>query len=246
MKQNSVKELDEYYSKKTLEESEKELKQFIEWYNKVYGYHPIIIGGWAVWAYTKHHKSRDIDVVLPTTKTVHELLLPYYKTRKFKSKGMFTKEYFKEVKTKEGIDTIYLDACSYANKNILKKEKIEIPWSLLEKNSKEWVFENKTARIPTPELLLIYKTKALSDRKFEHTQLTPTDKRSAWLKSKIKKDKIDIKALLEKTEINKDKLNELLKKTKFTKYFNETMKESDLIDLNFFKKKFKVLKTRGF
>lgn len=220
-----MKGLAEFYNKKILDESFKELKIFVNWCNKVYGYHPIIVGGWAVWAYAKHAKSRDIDVVFPTAKSVHELLSPYYAARGFKSTGILTKEYFREVKTKDGIQAIYLDGCSYSNKNFLKEERIEIPWDLVEKNSREWKFNGFMARIPQPEVLLIFKAKALRDRQFEQKDPTISEDRQAFLSSKIDKDKKDINALLEKAEINQEKLEKLLKKLKFEKYFNEIIEE---------------------
>lgn len=45
------------------EESHKELTEFVEWFNKHKGFHPIIIGGWAVYHYNPYFESKDIDVV---------------------------------------------------------------------------------------------------------------------------------------------------------------------------------------
>lgn len=45
------------------EESHKELKEFVEWFNHFQGLHPIIIGGWAVYYYNPYFGSKDIDVV---------------------------------------------------------------------------------------------------------------------------------------------------------------------------------------
>lgn len=212
------------YYPELLNASQKELANFVKWCNKVYGYTPIIIGGWAVWAYTKHSKSIDIDIILPTTQTVHSLLMQYYKANNFSSQGMLTKEYFKEVKTKQGTEKIYLDAASYSNKNILKeKNKIEIPWNLLEKHTVEYKFNGAKARIPATELLLLFKAKALRDRQF-YLKTAETPETRYFLESKIEKDKKDILALL-KTKIDKNKLEKLLKQTRFKKIFEETITE---------------------
>jgi len=217
------------YHQKVLEESQKELVRFIRWCNRLYGYYPVIIGGWAVWAYTKYSKSIDIDIIIPTLKAVHSLLLPYYKAGHFKSAGLLTKEYFKEVETARGKERIYLDAASYSNRNMLKEKRIEIPWNLLEKNSREFDFGNAKARIPTAELLMLYKVKALRDRRYElrtaQTSMvsgTPTSPAMDFVKSKIKKDENDIRELL-KTKIDKRKLDQLLKKTAFKELFDETL-----------------------
>ncbi len=220
------------YVPELLDESQKELVSFIKWCNKIYGYYPTIVGGWAVWAYAKHSKSIDIDLIMPTRQSTDSLLLPYYKARGFKEEGIFTKEYFKEIKTKEGKAKIVIDAASYSNINRLKEEKsIQIPWNLLEKNSKEYDFGGAKARIPVPELLLVFKVKALRDRTFEFKNAekmvsgTPViDPRMNFLESKIKKDKTDIKALL-KLELDKNKLEQLLKKTKFKQLFEEAIKK---------------------
>lgn len=113
---------------------------------------------------------------------------------------------------------------SYANKNVLKEKRIEIPWNLLEKNSREHNFNGATARIPEPELLLIYKAKALRDRTWELKTAEAIGTRKEFLESKIEKDKNDIRQLL-KTKIDKNKLNQLLKKLRFKKLFQETTKE---------------------
>lgn len=219
-----VEGLARFYYPELLNESQKELMRFIKWCNKVFGYYPIIVGGWAVWAYTRYSKSVDIDVILPTTQAVHSLLVPYYKVHNFQSAGFLAKEYFKEIKTNMGKERIYIDAASYSNKNRLKERGIEIPWSLLEKNSREHSFSGAKARIPDPELLLVYKVKALRDRGHELRTIEETGVRRDFLESKIEKDKNDIKQLL-KIKIDQNKLNQLLKRLRFKKIFEETIRE---------------------
>jgi len=220
-----VKDLADWYNKELTNASFKELINFIKWCNKIYGYHPVIVGGWAVWHYAKHAKSRDIDVIMPTNKSIHQLLLHYYKARNFKSYGFMVKQYFKEITVKNKKEKIYLDASSYERKNRLKEDpQIEMSWNLLEKNSIEWKTKNFTARVPTKEFLLVMKVKALRDRLFELKEEKIDEEIKSFLEAKVEKDENDIKQLM-KTKIRQEKLEKLLKKTKFKKYFDQTIKE---------------------
>ena len=214
----------EWYNPDITSASYKELNKFTHWCNKIFGYYPIIIGGWAVYYYTNQAQSRDIDLILPTNQDIHQLLLPYYAANQYKSAGLITKEYYKEVQTKNGTDKIYLDASSYQRKNQLKENSnIELAWNLLEKNAQEWKTTKFTARVPLPELLLLYKVKAFRDRTFD-LKTTQSLGRKTYLTAKIEKDTADIQGL-QKLKLNKDKLEQLLQQTKFKKYYNPTILE---------------------
>jgi len=71
--------LNEWYSKEITDASYKELISLTKWINKIYGYYPIIIGGWAVYSYMATLGSRDIDLVFPTSESIDKTLMPYYK-----------------------------------------------------------------------------------------------------------------------------------------------------------------------
>ncbi|MDI6917513.1 MAG: hypothetical protein QMC80_06925 [Thermoplasmatales archaeon] len=149
--------MNEFYTKEIIEESYKELINFVGWINKHYGYYPVIIGGWAVFSYVKSMGSRDIDIIFPTRESTDRVLLPYYRAAGYKSSGVFTKQFYKEIKTGKKIERIYLDAYSLADRNLLhENSEIEIPWSLGMKHSKEWKIKNVVARVPNIEVLLIY------------------------------------------------------------------------------------------
>ena len=71
------------------------LEEFLPFARKHLSYEPVILGGWAVYAYTKKQKSVDIDILLKSKKDI-ELLKPFFGERKFKyeedSKGNVTYE----------------------------------------------------------------------------------------------------------------------------------------------------------
>jgi len=211
--------LDNWYRKEITEESYKELINLTKWCNVLLGYHPVIIGGWAVFHYSPSLGSRDIDIVFPTQKTREDTLMKYYKENGYKEEGLFVKHYFKEVETKEGTEQIILDACTHANKNFLHENpKITIPWNLTEEHYEEWIIEEDViSRVPTKELLVLYKIKALCDRRYDLQKPSTAGIDQEYITSKIWKDEHDVQELF-KQKVNVDLLKELLESTKFYDY----------------------------
>jgi hypothetical protein len=211
--------LDDWYRKEITEESYKELINLTKWCNAILGYHPVVIGGWAVFHYSKSLGSRDIDIVFPTQKTREDTLMRYYRENGYKEEGLFVKHYYKEVKTKDGIERIVLDACTHSNENFLHENpKIIIPWKLTEKYYEEWNIEDGViSRIPQIELLIIYKIKALCDRRYDLQKPSTEGLDREYINSKIWKDEHDINELF-KQAINRELLKELLKSTNFYDY----------------------------
>lgn len=221
--------LNEWYSKEITDASYKELISLTKWINKIYGYYPIIIGGWAVYSYFSSLGSRDIDIVFPTSEIIDKTLTPYYKAMGYKETGLFSKRYYREIETKKGLEKIELDACSLSDRNLLHENKdIEIPWKLSMQHNKEWEIGNDViARVPNVELLLIYKTKALCDRRYDAGHLEMSMIEKSYINSKIWKDEYDVKKLSGCT-IDLDALKELLKITKFEQYFQREKKRLNL------------------
>ena len=225
MRSYGVSNLNEWYYKELTEASYNELITLTRWINKIYGYYPFIIGGWAVYSYSKSLGSRDIDIVFPTKESVEKVLMPYYKMRGYKEEGLFSKRYYLETKTEKGNEKIMLDACSLSDKNILHENKaIEISWNLTQKYHQEWELQKDlTTQIPQIELLLIYKIKALCDRRYDlqHSTLSAINK--AYINSKIWKDEYDIKKLSE-CKIDKEKIMNILESINFKDYFQRESK----------------------
>jgi len=217
--------LDEWYREEIAEASYNELITLTKWINKIYGYYPFIIGGWAVYSYSKSLGSRDIDIVFPTKKSVERVLMPYYKMRGYQEEGLFSKRYYLETKTEKGKEKIMLDACSLSDKNILHENKdIEISWDLTQKHHQEWELQKDLiAQVPQIELLLIYKIKALCDRRYDLQHSTISAINKSYISSKIWKDEYDIKKLSE-GEIDEEKIRRLLEITNFKEYFQRELK----------------------
>jgi len=217
--------LDEWYGKEITEASYNELITLTTWINKIYGYYPFIIGGWAVYSYAKSLGSRDIDIIFPTKESVEKVLMPYYKMRGYKEEGLFSKSYYLEAKTEKGIEKIMLDACSLSDHNILHENKdIEISWNLTQQYFQEWKLQkNLIAQVPQIELLLIYKIKALRDRRYDlqYTSLSAINK--SYINSKIWKDEYDI-TTLSKSTIDKEKISRIVETINFTEYFQRELK----------------------
>ena len=62
--------------------SKEYLEEFISFARKNLPYEPVIVGGWAVYCFTKKQKSIDVDVLLKSGRDI-ELLKPFFSERKF-------------------------------------------------------------------------------------------------------------------------------------------------------------------
>lgn len=140
------------------------------------GNYPFVIGGWAVWAYTKGLGSRDLDIVLPVKDVAESILIPFYQTNGYEKRGGplgFGKYIAKIIKVGGREEEFYLDVSSYQDHNYFhegRSEGYELSWKLLEKYNQLWKLEDLIARIPTIELLLLSKIKAYLDRNYDLRQ----------------------------------------------------------------------------
>lgn len=207
------------YSKEITQKSFQELQGIAGWLN-IHGHYPIVTGGWAAYYYTKGLGSRDIDVILP--KTALPVLKSYCESHGYKINTLpHTRILFSK---KIGSRAIDVDVFTFDHRNRLAKNpRIEIPWSLAKNNSNEWKMGRATAKVVSIELLLLYKVAAMVDRehKIQKWALQPLQKQH--LHAKIWKDQQDISSLL-KQGINEKKLEQLLKKTKFKKEYQNALK----------------------
>ncbi len=147
----------------------------------------ILIGGWAIFLYTEALKSKDIDIVVD-----------YDELEKFKREyDIFKNERLRKYEAKiEGIDIdIYLPFFSDLGFPI---EEI-----------KNYTQSIEGFIVPIPEILLIFKTVALTERKGT---------------TKGKKDLIDIFSLLKEEKVNWQKYKEIIEKYNL-KETNQKLKE---------------------
>lgn len=193
------------------DESYKELKEFVEWFNRIYGLHPIIIGGWAVYHYNSYFQSKDIDVVFEFPRRAwDQQLLSYFSAHGYKmldqkksgAAGESTSTALVQTFRKRvNGDYIDVDACSTTDSNAFVKKQysgLRVPYSFLPKKVIEATVPGTRAvyRIPRIELLLLYKIKAYSDRD-ELSKNAGKEEEVRWLQSKRDKDGADVIALFD-------------------------------------------------
>ena len=176
-------------------ETLKEMVDFIQWYNRVLGHEPLIVGGWAAWAYHQDLGSKDIDVVFPGAAAKQATLLDYFHSHGFKTRkdSLFDYEFYKERKTSDGrLIEVLVDAVSSERRVIVSGTKITIPWGLAEKHKRKFRFaKDAEAYIVAPELLLVYKIGALVGRD-HNLRVSATDARAKHYRSKLWKDAHDV------------------------------------------------------
>lgn len=205
---------DIYYEEIT-KESFQEMIELCRWLNEIYGHHPMIIGGWAVHFHHPTLGSRDIDILFSERRLKDIVVGRYLGSHGYKSEGLFTKEYFKEVKTPRGPERIIIDACSVEDMNLLKKTDIVIPWALAFEHQKRIKTEEVELYIPDVEVLLLYKSKAALDR----TESLKEAFDPFYLQQKITKDYYDIVNLISNCKIDFKILRNLLSKCNFHEHF---------------------------
>lgn len=205
----------EFYEPDITEETKKELIDFVKWYNKLVGHEPLIVGGWAAWAYHKSLGSKDIDVVFPGEASKQVTLLEYFQRNDYKQRptSFFDYEFYKIRKTSGGREVeVLVDAVSSNRKVIVSGTSVTIPWGFAERFKREYSFsEDAKAYIVEPELLLVYKIGALIGRSKELQTATATQ--NTYFESKLWKDVQDVYGLLKSCDLDPPTLFYLLKES---------------------------------
>ena len=102
------------YKKKWTDLTLKELKNFVKWMNDILGYHPIIIGGWAIYFYSPKMGSRDVDVVLPSWEMRDRIINSYLKNNGYEQRQIAfgVNEWIKLLDPEDPTSETYLDVCT--------------------------------------------------------------------------------------------------------------------------------------
>lgn len=227
---NYGRELVELYNKESTEASRQELIEFVEWCKKRFNYIPIIIGGWAVYSYAGKEKSIDIDVVFHSKKESKRLMNEFFKENNYEKEELHDQQehFVKRIKMNEKTIELRFDYYDYEDENnLVENSSITIPWKLIEENHETKKIKGLEVRVPSIELLLILKVKALRDRDavLNARGIRLREEARLRIKSKILKDERDVKDLINTGQIDEEKLNQLLKETGFTEYFERTINE---------------------
>jgi len=204
--------LKEHYAAEITDESKNELVEFIRWYNHFLGHKPLIVGGWAAWAYHKGIGSKDIDVVFPQSRTMHQSLLQFFKSRGYEHRkvDLFDYEFFKTRTTPSGRKVeVLIDAVSADRRVRVTGTALTIPWQLAEKYKRTFSFaENAEAYIIEPELLFAYKIGALIGR--SNSLKTATEAERLHYQSKLWKDAQDLLGLFQNAKPRPKVLGQVL------------------------------------
>lgn len=202
----------EHYLSEITEETRKELVELIKWYNRVVGHEPLIVGGWAAWAYHKGLGSKDIDIVFPGAAAMQQTLFDYFKSHGYQARKVdfFDYEFYKNRKTKNGEIDILVDAVSLNRSAQVTGTKITIPWKLAETHKQKYSFgKDADAYIVTPEMLTVCKMGALIGR--DSKVGAATGPAQLHYRAKLWKDVQDIIGVFESTQIDKNTLQEILR-----------------------------------
>lgn len=204
-----------------------ELEEFAVWYNEKIGNYPVIVGGWAVYFYTKGLGSKDIDVVFAGDAAKHQTLFAYFHSHGFKDRprSLFDREFYKDRKAGSRTVEVIIDAVSQGRTIIFEGRKARLPWAWAFKHSVEHKVGKATVLIPIVELLLVYKLGAILGRNdnlktgidFEH------------YRSKVWKDVYDVVSL-SALEIDAAKVRKFLKESGLDEYAAEIIQ---IIEDNF-------------
>ncbi len=210
------------YDKEFTDVSFDELKKFLKWMNEKKGIYPIIIGGWAVYAYKQALGSRDIDVVMPTDKDLNDILLTEY----FPANGYYVKKdkhfnpkyYVKDIEDGKGrSEEVIVDV--FIGKFSKEDEEgfgIKFHWGKVIEYQELKQIGGFSLYVPRRELLILLKVIASLERasKFDKTG-------DGKIPSKIWKDYHDIAILISLEDLDKHLLKQFLVETNVQQYIEK-------------------------
>jgi hypothetical protein len=210
----------ELYSNRITDPSLTELREFARWYNEKIGNYPVIVGGWAVYCYTKGIGSKDIDVVFLGDAAKHKTLFDYFRAHGYteRRRTFFDKEFVKLVKGEDAKVEIIIDAVSSNRTIIFERKKARLPWNWAVKHSVLYDLGDSKIYIPAIELLLTYKLGAIFGRNMELKTGLDFD----YYRSKLWKDVYDVISL-SKLKINVEAVNAFLAKAGLDEYKGEIL-----------------------
>ncbi len=206
------------YDKKFTDVSFDELKKFLRWMNEKKGIYPIIIGGWAVYAYKQALGSKDIDVVMPTDKDLNDVLLTEYfpangydvKKDQFFNPKYYVKEVEDKGRTKEIIVDVFIGNFSKEDEEGLG---IKFHWEEVMKHQELKELGSLSLYVPKLELLVFLKVVASLERTSKYDKTGDPN-----IPSKIWKDYYDIAILISLNKLDKELLSKFLQESNVQQY----------------------------
>ena len=199
-----------------------ELNRVGAWFNRLFGYHPVLVGGWAVFHYNPAGLgSRDVDLIFPDRRikdrTVNQYMLTHGYERERRSE--FEENYVLPVTTSRGVERVYLDVATVQDANRVHGADIELPWSLAYDHQVPAKVGDTDFYVPSPEVLLLLKAKAALDREYDAKRVFDP----FLLQQKAWKDYYDIASLLKTCEFDGGLIALLLGAHGFESHFRTAM-----------------------
>ncbi|MBI5159169.1 hypothetical protein HY992_03555 [Candidatus Micrarchaeota archaeon] len=156
----------ELYDKAITNASLKELENFAKWMNEKVGHAPVIVGGWAAYAYVGGFGSKDIDVIFPSETAKAKVLADYFHREGYieRRRDFFQSEFYKEANVKGRKVEIIIDAASGRRVIEVTGTNARIPWAWAEKHGIKHKFGDAEVYIPEIELLIAYEMGAAVGR----------------------------------------------------------------------------------
>jgi hypothetical protein len=193
------------YGKRWTDLSLKEVENFARWMNDILGYHPTVIGGWAVYFYNPSGLgSRDIDVVLPSWDIKRRVADLYLANNGYflRQKAFGVAEWIKHLEPGNESSETYLDICTLEDRNMVHGTDIELPWTIASKHQRPMKICDSDLYVPEPEALFLLKAKAAWDRAYDIRSGAGSD----FLRDKVRKDRFDMLSLMANADIDPETL----------------------------------------
>ncbi len=199
-----------------------ELHRVGEWFNRLFGYHPVLVGGWAVFHYNPAGLgSRDIDLIFPDRRikdrAVNQYMLSHGYERERRSE--LEENYVLPVTTTRGVERVYLDVATVQDANRVHGADVELPWKLAYDHQVPAQVGDTDFFVPSPEVLLLLKAKAAVDRGYDAKRVFDP----FLLQQKGWKDYYDIASLLKACEFDTGLIADLLKAYRFEPYLRKAI-----------------------
>jgi len=200
----------------------KELVRVGQWFNRLIGHHPLLIGGWAVHYYNPRGLgSRDVDLLFPDRRIKDRVVNQYLMTQGYERerRSEFEEEYALLVRTAKGVERVYLDVATVQDTNRVHGSDIELPWKLAFDHSMAARIGKADFYVPVPEVLLLLKVKAALDRTYDARRAYDP----FYLQQKSWKDYYDVASLLKSCEFDVRLIKQVLERQGFKSRFSRVM-----------------------
>lgn len=190
------------------------------WFNQMFGYHPLLVGGWAIYYYNPAGLgSRDVDLIFPDRKLKDRVVNQYLMTHGYERerRSEFEEEYVLLVRTSRGVERVYLDVATVQDPNRVHGADVELPWKLAFDHQRLAKIGDAEFYVPSPEVLILLKVKAAVDREYDAAHVFDPFS----LQQKSWKDYYDVTSLLKACEFDTALIASLVKAHRFEPYFQK-------------------------